>query len=187
MAAGRKAAASIIKYLTGSAPKEKETSLAETLQRAGETVNQDFPARRQRQLMPTLPLRQALSSFDEVELGYRKKNGMEEAGRCLNCAVCIRGDHSRGPAIDRLLSSRERERGGKWQRISWDEAFPVPGRLKEIKDNPGGGHPCVCGNAKASASGHEDGREALYANTHLGHYHHPDVMASSVTFGHDHL
>jgi anaerobic selenocysteine-containing dehydrogenase/NADPH-dependent glutamate synthase beta subunit-like oxidoreductase len=196
MAAGRKAAASILKYLTGSAPKEKETSLAETLQRAGETVNVDFPARRQRQPMPALPLKESLSSFDEVELGYRKKNGMEEAARCLNCAtVCIKG--ATIPDVlyhpDRLLYPLRRAgaRGGrKWQRISWDEALDtIAGKLKEIKEKygPQAIHVSCGSGQKHIGIQATKMAERLWPtpNTHLGRYTciHPDVMANSVTFG----
>jgi NADPH-dependent glutamate synthase beta subunit-like oxidoreductase len=196
MAAGRKAAASIIKYLTGSAPKEKETSLAETLQRAGETVNVDFPAQRRRQVMPTLPLKEALSSFDEVELGYREKNGMEEAGRCLNCAtVCIKG--ATIPDVlyhpNRLLYPLKRTgaRGeGKWQRISWDEALStIAAKLKEIKEHSGPEAIHVsCGSGQKHIGIQATKMaERLWPtpNTHLGRYTciHPDVMANSVTFG----
>jgi hypothetical protein len=78
---------SIIKYLTGSEPKKKESSLTETLQRVQETVNVDFPAQRKRLVMPTLSGQETISSFREVKLGYDEQNGMKEAARCLNCAT----------------------------------------------------------------------------------------------------
>ena len=136
MAAGRKAAASIIKYFTGSEPKKKEPSLEETLRRVRQSVNEDFPKERQRQVMPTLSAREAVSSFQEVDLGFPEEAGRKEAARCLNCAtVCIKGatipDVMYHP--NRLLYPLKRvgARGeGKWQRISWDEALDtIAGRI----------------------------------------------------------
>ena len=69
MAAGRKAASSIINYLTGSEPKKKEPSLAETLQRVQETVNVDFPAQRKRLAMPTLSAQEAVFFFSGGRTG----------------------------------------------------------------------------------------------------------------------
>ena len=79
--------------------------------------------------MPTLSPKEAVSSFQEVELGYEERSGKEEAGRCINCAtVCIKGatipDVMYHP--DRVLYPLKRSgaRGeGKWQRITWDEAL----------------------------------------------------------------
>jgi anaerobic selenocysteine-containing dehydrogenase/thioredoxin reductase len=196
MASGRKAASSINQYLTGFPPKEKEPSLADALRRAGETVNMDFPDQRQRQVMPALPLKEAVSSFEEVDLGYDEKRGIEEAKRCLNCAtVCIKGatipDVMYHP--DRLLHPLKRlgARGeGRWQRISWDEAFnTIAARLKEIKENygPEAIHVSCGSGQKHIGIQATKMAERLWPtpNTHLGRYTciHPDVMANSVTFG----
>jgi anaerobic selenocysteine-containing dehydrogenase/thioredoxin reductase len=196
MAAGRKAAASIIRYLTGSEPEKKEPSLSETLARAGETVNVDFPARRKRMSAPVLPVKEALSSFREVEGGYDEQTGKEEARRCLNCAtVCIKGatipDVMYHP--DRILYPLKRAgaRGeGKWQRISWDEALDtIASRLKEIKETSGPEAIHVsCGSGQKHI-GIQATKMAEWLwptpNTHLGRYTciHPDVMANSVTCG----
>jgi anaerobic selenocysteine-containing dehydrogenase len=196
MAAGRKAAASIMKYLAGDAPKEKEPSLAEALRRAGETVNVDFPAQRNRCGMPILSLKEAVSSFEEVDLGYDEKNGKEEAARCLNCAtVCIKGatipDVMYHP--NRLLYPLKRAgaRGeGKWQRITWDEALnTIASKLKEIKEKygPEAIHVSCGSGQKHIGIQATKMAERLWPtpNTHLGRYTciHPDVMANSVTFG----
>jgi len=196
MAAGRRAASSIIKYLIGSEPKEKEPSVTETLQRAQETVNVDFPAQRKRFLIPTLSAKEAVSSFREVDLGYDEQNGREEAKRCLNCAtVCIKGatipDVMYHP--DRLLYPLKRSgaRGeGKWQRITWDEAInTIAGKLKEIKEKYG---PQAIHVSCGSGQKHIGIQATKIAeriwptpNTHLGRYTciHPDVMANGVTFG----
>jgi anaerobic selenocysteine-containing dehydrogenase/thioredoxin reductase len=196
MAAGRKAASSIIKYLTGSAPKEREPSLAETLHRVQETVNVDFPAQRNRYIMPILSAKEAVSSWREVELGFDERAGKEEAGRCLNCAtVCIKGatipDVMYHP--QRLLYPLKRagERGGgKWQRMTWDEALnTIANKLKEVKEKYGPEAIHVsCGSGQKHIGIQATKiAERLWPtpNTHLGRYTciHPDVMANSVTFG----
>ena len=196
MAAGRKAAASIFKHLTGQEGKAKEPSLGETLARAAQTVNMDFPEQGKRRAMPLLPLKKAVSSFAEVELGYEERCGMEEAKRCLNCAtVCIKGGSI--PDVmyhpDRLLYPLKRvgARGeGKWQRISWDEALDtVAGRLKGIKEKfgPEAIHVSCGSGQKHIGIQATKIAERLWPtpNTHLGRYTciHPDVMANSVTFG----
>ena len=196
MAAGRKAAASIIRYLSGSEPEKKEPSLSETLARAGETVNVDFPAQRKRLSVPVLPVKEAVSSFREVEGGYDGQTGKEEAKRCLNCAtVCIKG--ATIPEVmyhpDRILYPLKRAgaRGeGKWQRISWDEALDtIASRLKEIKETSGPEAIHVsCGSGQKHI-GIQATKMAEWLwptpNTHLGRYTciHPDVMANSVTCG----
>ncbi len=196
MAAGRRAATSIIKHLIGTEPKEKEASLAETLQRARETVNVDFSAQRKRHLMPTLSAKEAMSSFREVELGYDERSAKGEAGRCLNCAtVCIKGatipDVMYHP--DRLLYPLKRtgERGEKkWRRITWDEALgTIADRLKKIKEKygPEALHVSCGSGQKHIAIQATKIAERLWPtpNTHLGRYTciHPDVMANGVTFG----
>lgn len=196
MASGRKAAYSVIKFLGGQEPNKKEPSLAETLERVGQTVNVDFPVERKRRPMPTLSVAEALTNFNEVELGYEVKIGKEEAARCLNCAaVCIKGatipDVMYHP--DRLLYPLKRggARGeGKWQRISWDEALnTIACNLKNIKEKygPEAIHVSCGSGQKHIAIQATKMAERLWPtpNTHLGRYTciHPDVMANSVTFG----
>jgi anaerobic selenocysteine-containing dehydrogenase/thioredoxin reductase len=196
MAAGRKAASSIIKYLTGSAPKEREPSLTETLHRVQETVNVDFPAQRKRHIMPILSAKEAVSSLREVELGFDERAGKEEAGRCLNCATaCIKGatipDVMYHPQRLQYPIKRAGERGrGKWERITWEEALDaIAARLKEIKEKYGPEAIHVsCGSGQKHIGIQATKiAERLWPtpNTHLGRYTciHPDVMANSVTFG----
>jgi len=196
MAAGRKAASSVIQFLTGVEPKKKEYSIAESLQRVRRSVNADFPEERRRHPMPMLSKEEALGGFREVELGFDPKAGREEAGRCLNCAtVCIKGatipDVMYHP--DRLLYPLKRlgERGeGRWQRISWDEALDtIAGQLKRIKETYGPEAIHVsCGSGQKHIGIQATKiAERLWPtpNTHLGRYTciHPDVMANGVTFG----
>jgi anaerobic selenocysteine-containing dehydrogenase/thioredoxin reductase len=196
MAAGRKAAFSIIHYLTGSEPKKKESSLTETLQRVRETVNVEFPAERKRLGMPTLSVQETTSSFREVELGYDRQNGIKEAARCLNCAtVCIKGatipDVMYHPNRLKFPIKRAGARGeGKWQRISWDEALnTIASKLKKIKEQYG---PEAIHVSCGSGQKHVGIQATKIAercwptpNTHLGRYTciHPDVMANGATFG----
>ncbi len=196
MASGRKAASSVIKYLTGVEPRKREPSVTETLQRARQTVKVDFPPDRSRRKMPTLSPSAALRSLQEVELGYDEEQGKEEAARCLNCAaVCIKGatipDVMYHP--DRLLYPLKRvgARGeGKWQRISWEEALTtIAQNLKSIKEKfgPEAIHVSCGSGQKHIAIQATKIAERLWPtpNTHLGRYTciHPDVMANSVTFG----
>lgn len=196
MAAGRKAASSIIKYLSGAEPKKKQPPIGEGLKRAREMVDADLSAQRARQVMPTLSSEEAIRSFEEVELGYTERKGIEEASRCLNCfTACIKG--ATVPDVmyhpDRLLYPLKRigERGeGKWERISWEQAFStIAGKLKEIKEEYGPEAIHVsCGSGQKHIGIQATKiAERLWPtpNTHLGRYTciHPDVMANSVTFG----
>lgn len=196
MAAGRKAASSVIKFITGALPRKEEISLEEALKRARQAVNADFPAERKRQVMPTLSVREAASSFREVELGYGQEAGRKEAARCLNCTtVCIKG--ATIPEVmyhpDRLLYPLQRAgaRGeGKWQRISWDEALDtIAQNLKRIKDQfgPEAIHVSCGSGQKHIGIQATKIAERLWPtpNTHLGRYTciHPDVMANGATFG----
>ncbi len=85
IAAGRKAASSIDKYLGGTG------DIAEVLAPESEfspCVGKDegfFD--RARAAMPALPVRQRVGNFEEVELGFDDKTAIKEGKRCLQCAV----------------------------------------------------------------------------------------------------
>lgn len=82
LAAGRKAAISIDRYLRGqdlSSGREQEVIQESKLEVGLEEVQ---PLKRI--AMPTLPLDQR-SSFGEVDLGYSEAEAKEESGRCLQC------------------------------------------------------------------------------------------------------
>jgi len=196
MAAGRKAASSIIEYLGGSEPTIKELSNREAFKRAHEVMSADFTVQKARQGMPTMALSEAVGSYKEVELGFTEEMGIEEARRCLNCStVCIKGatipDIMYHPDRLRYPLKRIGERGeGKWERISWDEAIStIAGKLKEIKDRygPEAIHVSCGSGQKHVAIQATKIAERLWPtpNTHLGRYTciHPDVMSNSVTFG----
>ena len=196
MAAGRKAASSIIKYLGGSEPKRNELSIGRALKRAREMASAGFTPQKARQEMPAMAPAEALGSFQEVERGFSEEMGIEEARRCLNCVtVCVKGaaipDVMYHP--DRLKHPLKRsgERGeGKWERISWEEAInTIAGKLKEIKERYGPEAIHVsCGSGQKHIGIQATKiAERLWPtpNTHLGRYTciHPDVMSNSVTFG----
>ena len=88
IAAGRRAAVSIDKYLGGSgnieemveAPSEELPPLLR-----GVTVGK-------RAVMPTLTVKERLNSFDEVEIGLDEAIGIRESARCLWCDLPILAD-----------------------------------------------------------------------------------------------
>lgn len=86
MAAGRKAAKSIDRYLRGQPLKVMEAEKP-----ALEIVDVRLPRfveARKRINMPTLAARDRIKSSQEVDLGYQEKEAVAEARRCLTCDVC---------------------------------------------------------------------------------------------------
>jgi NADPH-dependent glutamate synthase beta subunit-like oxidoreductase len=89
LAAGRKAAISIDRYLKGedlSIGREEEGPQESQL-----AVDIEEVAAAGRRPMPTLPSEQR-TSFEEVDLGYKEEAAKQEADRCLRCEcrVCVR-------------------------------------------------------------------------------------------------
>ena len=83
IAAGKKAAVSIDRYLRGEPLKVEE----EEIRRVKE-VPKEAAVKKARQVMPLLPLDQRVGNFNQVELGFSKEMVMEEAERCLMCGGC---------------------------------------------------------------------------------------------------
>ena len=84
IAAGKEAAESIDRYLSGTdlhRGRPKQITKAEELSKEGVQL-------RSRAEMPILDLKQRDGSFTEVVLGFDEETAMEEAKRCLNCAAC---------------------------------------------------------------------------------------------------
>jgi heterodisulfide reductase subunit A-like polyferredoxin len=81
--AGKEAAISIDRYLRGIDMKEGRP---ETVKRV-EEVSKAGVMPQARQSMPTLEVGKR-KGFDEVEFGFDEETAVEEAQRCLNCAVC---------------------------------------------------------------------------------------------------
>lgn len=89
LAAGRKAAISIDRYLKG-----EELTLdreGEGPQETGLIVSTDGVGKQERVRMPTLPTDQRRGNFQEVELGFTREQAIKEAERCLqcDCKLCI--------------------------------------------------------------------------------------------------
>jgi heterodisulfide reductase subunit A-like polyferredoxin len=85
MAAGRKAAVSIDRYLKGEdlrANRESEGSQKDYIQ-----IDLDGVEYRERTPMTTLPLERR-KNFNEVSLGLREEDVIREAERCLQCGGC---------------------------------------------------------------------------------------------------
>jgi len=81
IAAGRRAAVSIDKYLGGSGVIDEELASPEEI----ETLTELEEGEKQRISVPTLTLSERLCSFAEVELGLGEEMAIEEARRCLRC------------------------------------------------------------------------------------------------------
>jgi heterodisulfide reductase subunit A len=81
--AGKEAAISIDRYLRGHDLREGRPEIREKVK----DVPKEGVVEKERADMPTLGLGKR-KGFDEVELGFDEKTAIEEAKRCLNCAVC---------------------------------------------------------------------------------------------------
>ena len=83
VAAGRRVAMSIDRYLGGSASIiEVLAPVAEGIPRVGRIDN--F-AQRRRQEMPTKKPAKQIDNFSQIELGFSDELGEEEAKRCMGC------------------------------------------------------------------------------------------------------
>jgi NADH-quinone oxidoreductase subunit F len=84
IAAGRRAAVSINRYLRGEAlaraPKIQKKSLSEI---EGEPTPE--PVEKSRLSIPVLPLKERIKSFQEIEQSFSRDMAIEEAKRCLKC------------------------------------------------------------------------------------------------------
>ncbi len=86
IAAGRRAAVSIDKFLRGEASKE-ERPAAKTTPVEVDLEKMAVP-KIARQKMPCLPLKARVHNFEEVDLGFTAEMALKEAQRCLNCGGC---------------------------------------------------------------------------------------------------
>jgi heterodisulfide reductase subunit A len=84
VAAGKEAAISIDRYLRGHDLKEGRPEVHEKVK----DVPKEGVVKKERVVMPTLELGKRVGSFAEVELGFDETTAIEEAKRCLNCAIC---------------------------------------------------------------------------------------------------
>ena len=84
VAAGKEAAESIDRYLSGRDLRQGRPKQMPKVK----DVSSEGVAPKPRASMPLLELKQRDNSFTEVELGLDEKTAMEEANRCLSCAIC---------------------------------------------------------------------------------------------------
>jgi heterodisulfide reductase subunit A len=84
VAAGKAGAESIDKYLSGNDMREGRSN---NMPRVSQ-VNKDKVKPKSRVAMPRLEPEKRRCNFKEVELGFDESRAIEEAKRCLNCAVC---------------------------------------------------------------------------------------------------
>ena len=89
LAAGRKAAISIDRYLKG-----EDLALGrknEGAQKGKLVIQVEGVVPKKRVPMPTLPISQRIESFQEVDLGFSEEEAVVEAQRCLSCEckVCV--------------------------------------------------------------------------------------------------
>jgi len=168
IAAGRKTATSIDKYLGGSGQIEETLAPPEeavpppSLTDLQNERHMPLKWKRPRQEMPELPINERLGSFTAVELGFSEEAAIKEARRCMSCDLdCVEADPDYPADIFPLSTSCDRkhitaeymyhpgrinyplkragERGeGKWDVISWEQAFDeIAAKLKELKDKYG--------------------------------------------------
>ncbi len=90
VAAGREAAESIDRYLSGRDLREDREFPLRPLPK-GEGNWAPLPpksARKPRARMPELPLAEWTKGFTEINLGFSEEQARSEAERCINCGVC---------------------------------------------------------------------------------------------------
>ncbi len=81
IAAGKRAAAEIDKYLGGDGVLFPRQEIVRRI--TGEIIESETP----RQIVPCVPVEKRVSGFTEVELGYTAGMAQAEAARCLRCDV----------------------------------------------------------------------------------------------------
>ncbi len=130
VAAGERAAESIIRYIEGRDLKE------------GRVIEERKPsdvgfvpfgrAKELRQGMPTISIEDRKSSFKEIELGFSEEIAAKEASRCLACGVCSECMQCvaacKAEAIDHLMKERIEELnvGSVILSLGFDEVDPTP-------------------------------------------------------------
>ena len=90
VAAGREAATSIGRYLSGQDLKAGRDLPVRPIPKAEGHWN-PVPAdiqKKHRALMATLPVEEWIKGFKEINLGYQEEAAVEEAARCINCGIC---------------------------------------------------------------------------------------------------
>ncbi len=85
IATGHRAATAIDNYLQGETLLPEEEPLPTV---TIEDIDLTDVEKRNRLVMPTIPSKERLAGFTEVNLGLNQEMAIEEAKRCLNCGVC---------------------------------------------------------------------------------------------------
>lgn len=191
MAAGRRAAQSLVASLEGDAPFKKTPSFSAG---NGARNQKSEPAGREHGSVPEPTV--SADTPGGVAPGFGREQSIQEAERCLDCVTCCPKGATLPDVMyhpDRLLYPLKRagERGeGKWTRISWEEALgTIAEKLKFIQERHGPAAVAVsCGSGQKHI-----GVQALSIckkmwptpNTHWGRYtcDTPDDMNNAVTFG----
>ena len=86
VAAGERAAESIIRYIEGRDLKEEK--VIEERKPSDISFVPFGRAKEPRQGMPTVSIEDRKSSFKEIELGFSEEMAIKEASRCLACGIC---------------------------------------------------------------------------------------------------
>ncbi len=86
IAAGRRAAVSIDKYLGGRGIIDEELTREREISICAGMTEEEFNTR-PRVKMPCLPPEKVINNFDEVELGLPEEGAIAEGKRCLQCGV----------------------------------------------------------------------------------------------------
>ena len=90
VAAGREAATSIDRYLSGQDLKAgREMPVRPIPKEEGHwyPIRADIE-KKHRALMATTPVEEWIKGFKEINLGYKEEQAVEEAARCINCGIC---------------------------------------------------------------------------------------------------
>lgn len=96
IAAGHEAAESIDRYLRGEDLKAGRRGERKEVLKIDPKERSGWLTLKSRWEMPVLSSKDAVRSFNEVELGYTQAQAVEEAKRCLNCRMCVNCIYGRG-------------------------------------------------------------------------------------------
>jgi formate dehydrogenase beta subunit len=106
IAAGRKAASSIDKYLGGDGIIDEELTQERQIGMCAGMTEEDF-AGKARVEMPCLPPEQVTGNFNEVELGLTEAGAVAEGKRCFQCGVRLQISPAPLPPAGNKSKSRE--------------------------------------------------------------------------------
>jgi NADPH-dependent glutamate synthase beta subunit-like oxidoreductase len=133
IAAGRRAAVSIDKYLGGKG--EIDVALAPTEANPMQTELQGFPVGR-RIKMPGLSVEERRENFSAVELGFSEEQAVNEAKRCLRCdlPITLEADNCVGcmTCVFRCALKYDNALGPAQSKV---KVIPVTGKVNEITFN----------------------------------------------------